>query len=106
MTDDYWSRKKWTRPGPFGLEINVRKLRDTRVTTLQFGTGRVHAVDGGYLEWITGAPKFQIRYILVCGAVRDQERASVCIEPRKVTCPKCRYRIMERSRRDNGRSDT
>lgn len=84
MTDE------WTRKGPFGLTIHGREAR-TKVNGLRFETGTmVHAVDGALVEWVTGAPRLEVRYVLRCGSVLDQTRVELYWGKKtRVTCKRC-----------------
>lgn len=89
----YFGRETWTRQlEPFGITIHCRNVLVNKVVAMQYGTGSyVHRVDRAILEWVPGAPKMHIRYVLVCGNMRDQERARpITNKSVKITCPKCR----------------
>lgn len=83
----------WTRTlEPFGITVYCRPLIACKVTRLRHETGQnVHEVETGILEWVPGAPKMHVRYILRCGDNRRQDRAQLMIESKSmVTCRKCR----------------
>lgn len=80
-----------TRPGPFGLTIQIREVRTCKVRRFRHETGQyVHAVDDALVEWVSGSPVLVIRYLLACGDVRDQTRGHVLHPDTPVTCRKCR----------------
>lgn len=96
-------RESWTREIDFGITVNCRRVRNCKVTALRHETGtNVHAVRDAILEWVPGAPKMQIRYILACGSNGRQARAQVMKGDPYITCGRCREAIArERTQADD-----
>jgi hypothetical protein len=77
----------WASSGSRSTSVTPKACR---VTAFRFGTGsHVHVVQGALVEWVSGYPVLEVRYLLACGNVRSQRWGHPLCGSQLITCPKC-----------------
>lgn len=97
MAEVWTLGETWTREIDFGITVHCRRVRNCKVTALRHETGsNTHAVTDAILEWVPGAPRMNVRYILACGSHGRQDRAHLMSGKqtrRTITCLRCREEL-------------